>query len=339
MNLPDYNFLSVPLWVITALHLLTLTAHFVAMNFVFGGTMVLLFSRLENKWQQAEVRKYIKLLPSVMAATVTLGVAPLLFLQLVYGRVVYSAAVVSGWFFLFVVVAAIIAYYFLYGASFATDKPDRRFGRYLWPALAGLTYVSFVYSSIFSLAEHPDLIETMYAQNQSGCAINPDIGTYLFRWLHMILGAITVGGFFVGLIGRKNDAVFQTARGAFLYGMVAAMVIGLVYLFTLGDLLLPLMRSAGIWTLTVAIFLSLGSLHFFSKKRFLPAGLMLFSSMFGMVATRHVLRLIRLNGSFDPSAIPVDPQWTVFAVFLVCFILAIVLIIYMFRLFFAKQAE
>lgn len=337
MNLPDYNFLSVPLWVITALHLLTLTAHFVAMNFVFGGTMVLLFSRLENKWQQAEVRKYIKLLPSVMAATVTLGVAPLLFLQLVYGRVVYSASIVSGWFFLLVVVAATIAYYFLYGASFATDRPDRRFGRYLWPALGLLAYVSFAYSSIFSLAERPALIELLYAQNQSGTAINPDIGAYLFRWLHMVLGAITVGGFFVGLIGRKNDAVFKIARDAFLYGMVAAMAIGMVYLFTLGEFLLALMRSAGIWTLTVAIFLSLGSMHFFFKKKFLPAGLMLFTSMFGMVATRHVLRLIRLDGIYDPAAIPVDPQWSVFAAFFVCFVLAIGLVIYMLRLFFADR--
>jgi hypothetical protein len=64
---------------------------------------------------------------------------------------------------------------------------------------------------------------------------------------------------------------------------------------------------------------------------------MLFTSMFGMVATRHLLRLIRLDGSFDPSAIPVEPQWSVFAVFLVCFVLAIVLIIYMLRLFFADR--
>lgn len=197
--------------------------------------------------------------------------APLLFLQLVYGRVVYSAAVVSGWFFLLIVVAAIIAYYFLYGASFATDKPDRRFRRYLWPALGMLVYVSFVYSSVFSLAERPELIETMYAQNQSDCAFNPDLGAYAFRWLHMILGAITVGGFFVGLIGRKNDAVFQMARTAFLYGIVAAMAIGLVYLFTLGDLLLPLMRSAGIWTLTVAIFFVI-RLDAFLLQEEIPAG-------------------------------------------------------------------
>ena len=97
MNLPDYNFLSAPLWLITTLHIVTLSLHFVAMNFLFGGTVVLLFGRMAGKWNDPAVRDYIKLLPSSMAATVTLGVAPLLFLQLVYYQQAYSAAIVSAW--------------------------------------------------------------------------------------------------------------------------------------------------------------------------------------------------------------------------------------------------
>jgi putative copper export protein len=53
MNLPDYNFIPAPLWLITTLHLVTLTLHFVAMNFLFGGLFVLLFGRLEGKWENA----------------------------------------------------------------------------------------------------------------------------------------------------------------------------------------------------------------------------------------------------------------------------------------------
>ncbi len=339
MNLPDYNFLSAPLWLLTLLHLVTLTGHFVAMNFVFGGMMVLLFSRIENKWQQLEVKKYVMLLPSVMAATVTLGVAPLLFLQLVYSRPAYASAIVSGWPFLLIIIAAMAAYYLLYGASFTSTssssnpKPARK----LWFAFACMLYISFMYSAVFSLAENPSFVEQIYAVNQTGLALNPDISVYLFRWLHMILGAVTVGAYFVGLIGRANDAVYNTAKRAYLYGMIAGMATGLVYMFTLGDLLLPLMRSNGIWALTLGIFLSLGSLHFFFRKRFLPTGMLLFASVFGMVYTRHVLRLIRLDGHYDPSSIPVEPQWTVFAVFLVCFLLAAGLIVYMFRLFFARQ--
>ena len=35
--LPDYQFLPAPLWLITVLHILTLTLHFAAMNFLLGG--------------------------------------------------------------------------------------------------------------------------------------------------------------------------------------------------------------------------------------------------------------------------------------------------------------
>jgi len=337
MNLPDYNFLSAPLWIVTVLHLVTLTVHFVAMNFIFGGTMVLLLSRLDDKWQQPAVKKYIRLLPTVMAGAVTFGVAPLLFLQLTYHRLVYSAAIVSGWFWLMIIVAAIVAYYFFYGAAFSADKAVKRLPAYLAVAVVGLLYVSFVYSSVFSMAERPVLMGTLYFQTQSGWAINPDVGSYLFRWLHTIFGALMVGGFFVGLLGRDTPAVYEAGRRAYLVGMVMAMLTGLVYLFMLGDFLLLFMRTVGIWIVTIAFFLSLGSIRFFFKKKFLPAGITLFTSMFGMVATRHVLRLVRLDGVWDPSAIPVLPQWSVFLVFLVFFLLAIGLVVYLLRLFFAGR--
>jgi hypothetical protein len=121
--------------------------------------------------------------------------------------------------------------------------------------------------------------------------------------------------------------------------MVAAMLTGLVYLFSLGDYIVPLMRSVGIWILMIAIILCIGSLHCFFKKKFVPAGLMVFLSLLGMVATRHVLRLIVLEGHFDPATIPVRPQWSVFIVFLVFFLIAIGLVWYMLKLYFTDRAR
>ena len=50
MNLPDYQFLSTPLWMIIVLHIVTLTIHFIAMNFLVGGIIVILFSKIEDRW-------------------------------------------------------------------------------------------------------------------------------------------------------------------------------------------------------------------------------------------------------------------------------------------------
>jgi MFS family permease len=300
---------------------------------------VLLLGRIEGKWHNPTVRTYVKLLPAAMAATVTLGVAPLLFLQLVYHRQAYSAAIVSAWLWLGIIVAAIIAYYLFYGASFSAENKSRRLPLYLAAALVMLLFVSFVYSTVFSLAERPDLYRMLYAGNQSGAVVNTDVGSWAFRWLHMVLGAVTIGGFFIGLVGRNDEPAFKLGKTFFLLGMIATMIAGLGYLFTLGDNILPFMRSPAIWVLMGSIILSLGSLHFFFKKKWWGAGTMVFVSLLGMVTIRHMLRLIVLGDQFEPGTIPVRPQWSVFAVFLVSFVLAVGLVAYLLRLFLTQRRQ
>ena len=336
MNLPGYNFLPAPLWLINILHVVTLTLHFLFMNFVFGGVIAVLFGKFTNKWDHPVVKQFVRLFPSAMAGTITFGVAPLLFVQLAYHRQIYGASIISGWYWLVIIAAVIFSYYFFYGASFGKNPANR--GLYLGLALVGLLYVSFVYSSVFALAEDPALSREVYAGMQSGLAINPDIGSYIFRWLHMVFGAITVGGFLVGWLGQKYEDAYKVGKGFFLWGMTAAALFGFVYLFTFGDYLLPFMRSAAIWVLTIGILLAAGSLHFFFKKKFLPSALMVLLSMICMVVTRHYVRLIRLEEYYDPSTMEVQPQWGIFIVFLICFVLAVGLVWYMIRMFLCSPA-
>lgn len=332
MQMPDYNFLSAPLWLFNVLHLVTLTLHFIAMNIVVGGVVALLWGKFTDRWSHPIVQKFLKLMPTAMAATITLGIAPLLFVQVIFSKQIYSASIVSGWFWLGIVAVLIVTYYALYAASFGKN-PGRK-GLWLGISLIGLIYISFVYSTVFALAESPKLIAELYATDQSGLTINPAVGDWIFRWLHMLTGAVTVGGFVIGMVGRKNEEAYKVGRTFFLWGMSAAALFGIIYLFTLGEALLPMMRTAGIWALTVGIVLSAGSLHFYFKKKFLPAALMVGVSVLCMVITRHSLRLVRLDGTFDPWTIPVDPQWSVFALFLACFLIAIALVWYMVKAYF-----
>jgi hypothetical protein len=340
MNLPDYQFLSAPLWLLSTLHVLTLTLHFVAMNFLLGGVIIVLHAGLRKRWDDPTLLKFVRLFPAAMAATVTLGVAPLLFLQLVYHRQVYSAAIVSGWFWLMIITAVIIAYYALYRAALKGERTGKISLAALVLALVGLLYVSIVYSSVFSMAESPKLIHELYSKDQSGLVFNPAAGDFILRWLHMVLGAVTVGGFFVGMLGRNEPATYQTGKQYFVVGMVLASMAGMAYLLSLLPILAAFMKTPAIWALTVAILLSLGSLHFFFKKNFCVSGTMLFVSMLGMVYARHEVRLLKLADQFEPSSLRVAPQWGPFVMFLICFVIALVVVGYMLRLFFgaAKSA-
>jgi len=339
MNLPDYNFLSAPLWLISVLHVLTLSLHMAAMNFLFGGLLLVLWGKFSHRWEDETVKRFVKLFPSVMAATVSLGVAPLLFVQLVYARQVYAAAIVSGWFWLMIVTAVILGYYMFYLAAFDAESGGRRKKIPLLVALIVLVYVSLVYSTVFSLGERPDLIRQLYASNQDGLTWNPALGEYIFRWLHMVLGAVTVGGFFFGLLGRDDPEAFAAGKKFFLWGMVFASTAGLAYTFTLGDYIVPFMRTPAVWALLAGILLSVGSIHFFFRRSFLPASLMLGVSLVCMVTVRQYLRLVRLADHFDPASLKIQPQWSPLLMFLICFVIALALIWYMLVMFFRGRVR
>ncbi len=183
------------------------------------------------------------------------------------------------------------------------------------------------------MAERPDLYLALYAGNPTGLVVNPDAGSWLLRWLHMVLGAVCVGGYFVCLLGRNNEALYKMGRNAFLWGTIAAMAIGTAYLVSLGEYMRPFMQSTAIWILTASFVLTLGAMHLVFKKKLKVGGILLFLSLLGMVIIRHQLRLIVLDGHFDPAEIPVNPQWSVFVLFLLFFVIAIGLIWYMLRLY------
>jgi hypothetical protein len=336
VNLADYNSLPAPLWLITALHLLTLALHFTAMNFLAGGLLLIIVGPFRNRWEDPTVRRFIKALPTVMAATVTLGVAPLLFLQLVYGRQMYSSAIVSGWFWFGIVGVVIAVYYLLYAAALSQSADLRRRRIWLSVALMGIIYVSLTYTSVFTMAERPDLVKSLYARAQAGWLWNTHVTDYAFRWLHTMFGTVAVGGFFITLLAKDNPPALSVGRTSFLWGMGLAAALGLFYLISLVSDVAPFLHSVAVWTLVAGIGLAIGGVVLFLRGKMVGAGIHIFLSMLAMVANRHMLRSVRLRGHFDPSSLPVSPQWSPFLMFLVCFLLAVVVVVWMLRLYFGN---
>jgi len=337
MTSPDINYLSAPLWLVTTLHILTLTLHFTAMNFVAGGLIILVGAAGRNRMSDPGIQKIIGLLPTAMAATVTLGVAPLLFVQLVYSRQIYSSAIISGWFWLMIVAVAIVIYYLLYSASFRAHNPSTAVKPLLAIALAGALYISVAYSSIFSLAERPELARQLYARAQSGWIWNPSIGEYPYRWLHMILGAVAVSGFFITALSKDDVQTAGFGRKAFYWGMGLAGASGMVYLISLMGDMVRFMHTPGAWSLALGILFAIGAVAHFMMRKLTMAGILLFVSIFAMVMNRHFLRLVRLEGSFDPTTIPIAPQWSPFLLFVACLLIALALLAWMLRLYFRER--
>ena len=234
----------------------------------------------------------------------------------------------------------IVVYYLLYGSGVRPARAAPRSRSWLIIALLGLLYVSVVYSSVFSMAENARAFNRSSTRaTRRALALNPNVGAWISRWLHMVTGAVTVGAFLFGWLGRNDEQVFKAASGH-ARGASSPRSRACSTCSRLGDLLKPFMQSMGIWAMTVGIVLSLGALHFFFKKRFWGAGAMIFVSLALMVDTRHALRLVVLPEALRPATLYADkvaPQWGVFALFLVCFLVALDLVAWMLKTYFTDR--
>lgn len=336
--LPDLHAVPSPFWLLTALHLLTFVLHLVAMAALVGGVVVVLASRAPDRWARPAVLRLVSLFPVLMAATVTLGVAPLLFLQLSYGKVAYSAAITSGVFWFLVPFLAMTAYACLYAAS---HRPagDAGIGRRLHVALGFLFSVSLVYASTFSLAERPDVYARVYAASATGLVLNPDVAVWMPRWLSAIAGATALGAYVTRLVARDDDVLRGTAtRVLGVAALVAAVAAGAR--LALDERLRSALGGGGLASFAVGVALPLVApvlLRGPSRGREGAAGAALVLGLVASVVARHVSRLGVLAGTFDPAAPAVRPQWDVFALFVVCLLAAVAAMAWMLRVWFRSS--
>ncbi len=341
-------------WLMTFLHWLTFVLHLLAMNVLFGVLILLLVSG-SSPLRRLLFDNMVKLFPTAMAATITLGVAPLLFTQVIYGKFFYSASIISGWQWFSLIPVLLLVYYLLYAASLSGNMTTGKKLMLLFPAGIGLAYLSFTFTSISDLAEKPALWAAMYTASPEGFSINPDIGEYIFRWTHMLAGAITVAGLVIMLFTvyhpkvEGNHSLRQFGAKMFLMGVMAAAVLAIIYLLVIPrDIFTGFLQSAGLHAVSGAIVLNIIAAYLAYRSSraarprnlILSASLLVFLGVFCMVIARHYLRLVFLEGAFDPGGLPTAFQAGPFVMFAVTFVAGLVVMAWMLHLFFrARQAE
>src|SRR5579872_4074409 len=87
--------LPAPIWLLKLLHIVTLSLHFVAVEMLLGGLLLAAVLSLFRRSEAAHVaaRAIARRLSVVMTYVINLGVPPLLFAQVLYGRALYTSTV------------------------------------------------------------------------------------------------------------------------------------------------------------------------------------------------------------------------------------------------------
>lgn len=355
---PDVLPLPGPVWLFESLLLLTFVLHLLAMNFLLGGAVISITERLRAKAMPSRgvgsavtsgagepfeiARWFERKMPAAMAFTITLGIAPLLFVQTMYGHLFYTASVVTAWPWFSVLGVLLVTYSLVYRLSFSGENLST--ATKITGALVpiGLLTIAFLYVNNMTLSIRPESWAAKYFAQPGGTSWNLDDPTFWPRLLHFVTAALAVAGMVLAVVGaRRVNKGDESGRSWLKIGGLWFVIPtflqfawGLWWLLTLErEVMLPLMGGDLPNTLAFmsSIFLPIGAMVMvaMSLKSERPFGMvhgaswLLLLTVIGMVITRHAVREYTLQPFYDVNTAQTMPQWGVFGIFAALLVVAI----------------
>jgi hypothetical protein len=339
--------LPAPPWLLQLLLVFTFILHLLPMNLLMGGAAMLAVSSYEgrrNAHHRELVRRASRLMPPVVAFSITLGVAPLLFLQLLYGQLFYTSSVLMAWAWLVVILLLVLGYYGVYWFSLQQEElGTRAFWVILVTAIIFL-HITMIFVQNMSLLESPQNFYSHFMARSVGAYLGSLDALTVARFFHMLVASLAVSGLGLALVaGRWKAEAPEFAAWARLYGVKwflagtgVQLLVGIWYLleqpaairvrFLGGDTLATSLLAVGIVLAVLAMLAARRS----------PA-----ASCFAIVGTislmaviRHLVRLERLQPYFDAHTLPVEGQWVVFLLFAILLVAGLATVGWMLYKFF-----
>ncbi|MCB1149964.1 hypothetical protein KDK88_00340 [bacterium] len=348
---PDALPIPGPAPLFTGLLHLTFVVHLIAMNFLLGGGVLLIVALIRRKAtgdvHDRTLARLSKLLPTLFSATVTTGVAPLLFMQVLYGNFFYTSSIVMAWPWFSLVLVLIAAYYLMYLNSFRGPALGGARGAVIWTAVLLTAFVGFLFSNNTSLMLTPETWGPLYFAAPGGTSLNTGEPMLWPRYAHMVLGAVAVAGLGLALLGRRERGDAELGRhlvrhGLTVFGVMTAVnaLGGVGYLMGLKrDVMLLFMgdspHATGLMGAGIALTLALILLAFRARSRD-GAGLGLLSGLTAltlavMVLMRHVVRDAYLGAAYQPQSFAVQTQTLNIAIFAALLVGGLITVVWMVR--------
>ena len=323
-----------PPWLFHLLWLVTFAVHVVGVNVVLGSSVLGTFAALDRDraFGRPVARLFAEVNTWAIALTITFGIAPLLFLQVLYGRLFYSATVILAPAWLGLLLLLMAAYYLTYAAKYRLRAGK---GAALPLALSALLFlaVAAIQVVVHLLSVQPDRWEAALASPWAAFADR----AFLPRFLHFVLAGVTLAAILLAWLAvrrppAEEERVAACARASWgvkiaLLATLLQLVVGLWLTISVPrDVLLGLMRggAATMAPFTLGIAAGFGLLVFlarvrdpFTDRSSVRRALELYGlAMLLMLVTRHQLRDVYVDAAKAAAAPVAASQWGVFAIFL-----------------------
>jgi len=348
--IPTPDALSVPWGWFYVLLMLTFLLHILVMNVMLGGGIIALISSFIGGEQNTLMDKEFGYKwPYTIAFAVNMGVAPLLFIQVLYGQFIYSSSVLMAvwWFSIFGLL--ILAYYgaYIYDFKFEALGSPRIF--MLEFSVLILLFVGFMFSNNMTLMLQPEKW-LAYFDNGGGTLLNLSDPSLYPRYLHFVVGSVAVAGLFLALVGHfrftkssiNPEVLIEKGMNYFTYATAVQIFIGFWFLLALPKKVMMVFMggsSYGTILLLLGIILAFVALYSGYKKQVILSSVITLVTLIMMIFMRDLVRIAYLKPYFQLSDLIVEPQYSPLIFFLVVFAIGLVMIGYMLKLAFGCRKE
>lgn len=322
--------------------LVTFPLHLLAMNAMIGGLAIAIYQHFRGGETGRRLAHRIAVaLPLVIAFVVNFGVAPLLLVQVLYGQFLYTSSILMGFFWILVVPILLVAYYGAYLYDFRFTNLGAAAPWLALVILVLLLVIAFFYSNNMLLMTLPERFQEYFSHRQ-GTMLSIDEQSFWPRFLHMVLGALAIGGLFVALLGKTEgkegtplrERALHTGMLTFFSITCVNMLVGIWYLLSLPrqQMLLFMGGNGGATgAFMIGLLLMAGALWSAWKKRFLVTFLHAIALVVVMTFMRAWLRSGTLQEVFTLDRLEVVPQYGPMIVFFISLAMGVACIAWLIR--------
>lgn len=351
----DPMLLPAPVWLLKTLLFVVFTLHLVFMNCMLAGGLTAVFNAIRGRSDRHPFSRKLATelggaLPVLVAFTVTLGVAALLFVQVLYGNLLYSSSILIGVYWFSVVILVILGYY---GYYFFNMKAGERASKtsivVLLLSVLCFLVIGFIFTNNMTLMWTPQKWLAMYRARPSGFHLNSGEISLWPRYLHTIIGAF---GVFTAALARYGTVRFKKdpeyggwlvrrASVVFAATTVLQFLIGMLFLMTLPKSVATVFFSdaVGVSVFSVALLSTLAATILIlvggtakEPGPLVHAGFgMVIVTVLLMVIMRDMVRTAYLQPYFQTSRLQVSPQTGAIVVFLLTFVGGLATLVWMLR--------
>ncbi len=340
--IPTPDTIPAPDWLFVVLGVFTFIVHILFINVILGGSLLLVVSRFrkdDSTLQESLPGAVAGKIPTMIALGITFGVAPLLFLQVIYGHFFYSSSVLMATYWILIIPLLIIAYYgaYVHIRKYSTAKILSKTA--LTVSALILLYIGFMFVQNMLLMMQPQNW-TAYFENRNGTILTWSDATLLPRYLHFVTASIAIGGLFLAIVWwyrqKKEipgaDEKIKSALKIFGIATSVQVVVGFWFLLALPSNFILSFMGQNIF-LTIVLFLgiltAIGAIISAFLGKLLPTTLHLVATIALMAITRQNLRVLYLQEQFNLSSLKLSPQYGVMALFFIVFAIGLAAVGYM----------